>query len=66
MRTIETNIEGTRLVLKHASKKKKRVLITSTDDRLNLFYALLSSTPPPTTGSGTGTKPAYWQAKKYR
>lgn len=32
VRTIETNIEGTRLVLKHASKKKKRVLITSTSE----------------------------------
>ncbi len=32
VRTIETNIEGTRMVLKHASKKKKRVLIASTSE----------------------------------
>lgn len=32
VRTIETNIEGTRLVLKHARKKKKRVLVASTSE----------------------------------
>jgi len=32
VRTIETNIEGTRLVLKHAKKKKKKVLIASTSE----------------------------------
>ncbi|MBI4615169.1 MAG: GDP-mannose 4,6-dehydratase [Planctomycetes bacterium] len=32
VRTIETNILGTRLVLKHANKKKKPVLLTSTSE----------------------------------
>lgn len=32
VRTIETNIHGTEVVLKHASKKKKKVLITSTSE----------------------------------
>ncbi len=32
IRTIETNIRGTELVLKHASKKKKKVLIASTSE----------------------------------
>jgi UDP-glucose 4-epimerase len=30
--TIETNVHGTEVVLKHASKKKKKVLITSTSE----------------------------------
>ncbi len=30
--TIETNVHGTEVVLKHANKKKKRVLITSTSE----------------------------------
>ena len=32
VRTIETNIRGTEIVLSHASKKRKRVLITSTSE----------------------------------
>lgn len=32
VRTIETNIRGTEIVLGHAAKKKKRVLITSTSE----------------------------------
>ncbi len=32
VRTIETNIEGTRLVLKHARKKKKKVIVASTSE----------------------------------
>lgn len=32
VRTIETNIRGTEIVLSHAAKKKKRVLITSTSE----------------------------------
>ena len=32
VRTIETNIHGTEIVLKHANKKKKRVLIASTSE----------------------------------
>jgi UDP-glucose 4-epimerase len=32
VRTIETNVHGTEVVLKHASKKKKKVLITSTSE----------------------------------
>lgn len=32
VRTIETNIRGTEIVLAHAAKKKKRVLITSTSE----------------------------------
>src|SRR6266853_4749111 len=32
VRTIETNVHGTEVVLKHANKKKKKVLITSTSE----------------------------------
>src|SRR5215510_1525757 len=32
VKTIETNVHGTEVVLKHASKKKKKVLITSTSE----------------------------------
>ena len=32
VRTIETNIKGTEVVLHHAAKKKKRVLVTSTSE----------------------------------
>ena len=32
VRTIETNIHGTEIILKHANKKKKRVLIASTSE----------------------------------
>lgn len=32
VRTIETNVHGTELVLRHANKKKKKVLITSTSE----------------------------------
>lgn len=32
VRTIETNVHGTELVLRHASKKRKRVLIASTSE----------------------------------
>ncbi|MBI1737074.1 MAG: GDP-mannose 4,6-dehydratase [Candidatus Rokubacteria bacterium] len=32
VRTIETNIRGTEIVLRHAAKKRKRVLITSTSE----------------------------------
>jgi UDP-glucose 4-epimerase len=32
VRTIETNVHGTELVLQHAAKKRKRVLITSTSE----------------------------------
>lgn len=32
VRTIETNVEGTYIVLRHAGKKKKKVLITSTSE----------------------------------
>ena len=32
MRTIETNVHGTEVVLKHANKKKKLVLIASTSE----------------------------------
>jgi UDP-glucose 4-epimerase len=32
VRTIETNVHGTEVVLKHANKKKKRVLIASTSE----------------------------------
>ncbi len=32
IRTIETNIRGTELVLRHAAKKKKRVLVASTSE----------------------------------
>lgn len=32
VRTIETNIRGTDVILRHAAKKKKRVLITSTSE----------------------------------
>ena len=32
VRTIETNVHGTEVVLKHANKKKKLVLIASTSE----------------------------------
>ena len=32
VRTVETNVHGTEVVLRHASKKKKKVLITSTSE----------------------------------
>jgi nucleoside-diphosphate-sugar epimerase len=32
VRTIETNIHGTEIILKHANKKKKRVLVASTSE----------------------------------
>jgi len=41
VRTIETNVHGTELVLRHADKKKKRVLLTSTSE----VYGKANSVP---------------------
>lgn len=41
VRTIETNIHGTEVVLKHASKKKKKVIIASSSE----VYGKANSTP---------------------
>jgi UDP-glucose 4-epimerase len=41
VRTIETNVHGTELVLRHASKKRKTVLITSTSE----VYGKSNSSP---------------------